>query len=576
MLSDFTSGQPDSKQCRHCGVTLAARLLSCPSCGANQDDSPGWYPPMIASASARLPAPSSSVQPHLAAPAAWDTAAGVAEDQFYAKHDPWSEPKRSSKVWLVVAALLLLIAVATGGYLLLRPDLYASHTVAKASYGAVTTQEAAQPAGPAVAMASKDAMTTGASKSVASMSSGARQVGAPKAGAPSKLVEAAPAEVRQAETKQVVGKQTEAKQLEAKQAETKLTEAKQAEAKQAEAKQAAALKRVEVKPVAAPPTAPTLAASKPDVQILAAQTLTDSPATGPAPVISKPAPLETHSATTKPAVSNQPSISASAAASSSLSVAPRSMAASPASAPTTALASNQPGAITGSAITNRSNAKSASAIANAASGTAATSASKPLSAPGNPIASNKPGVALQSAALKPKETSTIASHGSASETPLTPASKRDTKTSDAKTSDAKANETKTSAAKSATDQASRDATKNLQMAQAMLARDDLSAARSHLSKVLAAQPKNRDAQGLDATLSAREQQRDAVLQTARNCESSGRWICAWHNAGSAIVIDSGSADARRILSHAMNEAEASKAPPGAPAVESQRTLPDHH
>jgi hypothetical protein len=114
------------------------------------------------------------------------------------------------------------------------------------------------------------------------------------------------------------------------------------------------------------------------------------------------------------------------------------------------------------------------------------------------------------------------------------------------------------------------------MARAMLARDDVSAARSHLATAIAAQPKNADALSLDETTSAREQQRDAVLQAARNCESSGRWICAWHNAGTAMVIDSGSADAKRILSHAMQEAEAARTPAPAAAVEPPQKLPYHH
>lgn len=114
------------------------------------------------------------------------------------------------------------------------------------------------------------------------------------------------------------------------------------------------------------------------------------------------------------------------------------------------------------------------------------------------------------------------------------------------------------------------------MAHAMLAKDNLTEARSRLTEVIAAQPTNRDAPGLEATLSEREQQRDAVLQAARNCEGGSRWICAWHNAGDAMVIDSGSVEAKRILSHAMHEAEAPKAPATAPVVEPLRELPYHH
>jgi hypothetical protein len=178
---------------------------------------------------------------------------------------------------------------------------------------------------------------------------------------------------------------------------------------------------------------------------------------------------------------------------------------------------------------------------------------------------SKPTTAPEAAQSKPNVTTTLASQSpnaqSAAQSTLS--AKRD----------AKAAETKASA-----DQAARDAAKNLQLARTLLAKDDLSGARSHLSSALAAQPKNRDAQSLDGALSEREQQRDAALQQARNCESSARWICAWHNAGSAIVMDSGSPEAKRILSLAMHEAEAPKVSANAPATDivSPRDIPNHH
>jgi hypothetical protein len=166
---------------------------------------------------------------------------------------------------------------------------------------------------------------------------------------------------------------------------------------------------------------------------------------------------------------------------------------------------------------------------------------------------------------KPNMTTTLASqsHNTPAMAPSTPAAKRDAKAAEAK---------------AAADQSARDAAKNLQLARTLLAKDDLSGARSHLASALAAQPKNHDAQSLDSALSEREQQRDAALQLARNCESSARWICAWHNAGSAIVMDSGSPDAKRILSLAMHEAEAPKVGVSAPApdIVSPRDLPNHH
>ena len=128
------------------------------------------------------------------------------------------------------------------------------------------------------------------------------------------------------------------------------------------------------------------------------------------------------------------------------------------------------------------------------------------------------------------------------------------------------------------DQARADVARNLQIARAMLQKDNLTAAGSHLSAVLAAQPNNREALDMRADLAGREQQRDAALDVAHGCVYMGRWNCAWHNAGSALVIDSGSADARSIIAQAMNEAQPPARAPVAPSssVIQPHDPPYHH
>jgi hypothetical protein len=171
MLSEITSNHSDSIQCRHCGVTLAARLLSCPSCGANQADSLdplGWYPPTSSSAKGRLPPPRSPIAPQLAAPAAWTTLAGAEDDRFYAKHDPWGGSSRSRVVPVLVALLLALLVLAVAGYFVLRPSSEVGKVAPKAVFGSVTAQTAEQvaavpaPASAAVAGPAPAARVTGA------------------------------------------------------------------------------------------------------------------------------------------------------------------------------------------------------------------------------------------------------------------------------------------------------------------------------------------------------------------------------------------------------------------------------
>lgn len=303
-------------------------------------------------------------------------------------------------------------------------------------------------------------------------------------------------------------------------------------------------KQAELKSVETGPTPSGLAASRPEVQSLAVQSGAESQVVKPAPLVAKPATADTRSVAARPSGSNQAGATTGSWLSNLVSGAARS------------LVSNQLSVAAGPSVSAQPGAAARSSASNQASATTGPSLSRQPNVPSSPIAASKQGVLPQPVVSKPNEASAAASHGLASAAPPAVAEKRD--------------------AKSSADQTSRNVTRNLQMARVMLSKDNLTEARSRLTAVIAAQPRNRDAQSLEATLSVREQQRDAVLQTARNCESSSRWICAWHNAGDAMVIDSGSADAERILSHAMHEAEATKAPAAAPVVEPSHKLPYHH
>ena len=634
MLSDFASGQDDSTQCRHCGVTVATHLLSCPACGASRSDPLGWYPPMATSASARLPAPKASVQTQLAAPAAWNTAAGIADDKFYATHNPWREPKSSHKAWFMAAAGLLLVSVVTGAYLLLRPE----RVVPKAAFGSVTTQQATTSA----ASSSKSAVMAGTGQPAGSLPSGQKAGAAPNVVAPPKLVEAGPDNHKLGDAKEAGLKPAETGSGESGSVASKPEVQSLAAQTGPQARVIAPAPLVgksvatETGGVAGGPTASVQAgaAIKPSVSTQAGMANGPSVsnqasvaarpsasnqagvANGPsvanqtsvaakpsasnqAGVANAPSVSNQASVATKPSVSNQagtangpsvssqlsalakPSVSNQAVVTAVPSVSRQPNATAKPPVPTQAAVaampsvSNQVSAASRPSVTNQAAAATGPSVATQASATSKLSASNQATAVVGPLASNqgnaatKPSVSRQVSApssaivaskqstspqpavSKTREVAAAASRTSTSSPPPTVVAKRDAKTS-------------------------ADVNRNLQMARAMLARDDVSAARSHLTTAIAAQPKNADALSLDETTSAREQQRDAVLQAARNCESSGRWICAWHNAGSAMVIDSGSADAKRILSHAMQEAEAAKTPAPAPAVEPPQKLPYHH
>lgn len=341
MLSDITSDQHDSTQCRYCGVTLATRLPSCPSCGANQLDPLGWYPPAAGLANARLAPPPASHAEQLAAPATWNTPAGAEEDRFYAKHEPWRAPRSYRWAWIVGGLAVALLALALAGYFALRPGTQVRAVAPKAVFGAVTAQRAA----PTVAAS--------AGSSVSAANAAART---PHSPTPASSVAAAKP------------------------------------------------------PVSAPPV--------------------------PSPSVSRPS-------VSTPSVTH-------------------------------------------------------------------------LTTPAAPLA-------VQSA--RPTPTPPVARH----ETKSAPEPERP------------------------------DVLANLQIARALLQRNDLSAAGARLAAVLAVQPRNRDALAMRADLSDRQQQRDTALDAARGCENNGRWVCAWHNAGNALVLDSSSADAKRIIARAMYEEQIDKA-----------------
>lgn len=124
-----------------------------------------------------------------------------------------------------------------------------------------------------------------------------------------------------------------------------------------------------------------------------------------------------------------------------------------------------------------------------------------------------------------------------------------------------------------------DVSRHLRAARANLQENNLSATRARLAAAIAAQPDNRDALNIRSTLSAREQQRDALLSLARGCGYIARWTCVSHNAGTALQIDSSSKEAQRLVTLAQRETELQMPPAAEPAPESApdtRDLTSHH
>ncbi|WP_429324948.1 hypothetical protein [Paraburkholderia sp. GAS348] len=106
-----------------------------------------------------------------------------------------------------------------------------------------------------------------------------------------------------------------------------------------------------------------------------------------------------------------------------------------------------------------------------------------------------------------------------------------------------------------------DVSRNLRAARASLQANNLSATKTRLAAAIAAQPDNRDALRLRATVHTLEQQRDALLSLARGCGYIGRWTCMSRDAGIALQIDSSSKAAQRLATQAMRESELQIEPP---------------
>jgi hypothetical protein len=129
------------------------------------------------------------------------------------------------------------------------------------------------------------------------------------------------------------------------------------------------------------------------------------------------------------------------------------------------------------------------------------------------------------------------------------------------------------------DKARADVSRHLRAARANLQENNLSATRARLAAAIAAQPDNRDALNIRSTLSAREQQRDALLSLARGCGYIARWTCVSHNAGTALQIDSSSKEAQRLVTLAQRQTELQLPPAAEPAPEpapDTRDLTSHH
>lgn len=124
-----------------------------------------------------------------------------------------------------------------------------------------------------------------------------------------------------------------------------------------------------------------------------------------------------------------------------------------------------------------------------------------------------------------------------------------------------------------------DVSRHLRAARANLQNNNLSATRTRLAAAIAAQPRNRDALNLRATLAEREQQRDALLSLARGCGYIERWNCVSHTASDALAIDASSQEAHRLVTLATHESELASVPvvePTPPVVPQVRDPNQHH
>ncbi|MEX3914982.1 hypothetical protein AB4Y43_01885 [Paraburkholderia sp. BR10872] len=94
---------------------------------------------------------------------------------------------------------------------------------------------------------------------------------------------------------------------------------------------------------------------------------------------------------------------------------------------------------------------------------------------------------------------------------------------------------------------------NLASARLSLDKNNLWPARRALTSALAVEPGNPEAQQMQAELVTREQQRDALIGEARQCEHERQWACVRQDAGHAVEVDASSREARHLLTLAGTE-----------------------
>ena len=94
-------------------------------------------------------------------------------------------------------------------------------------------------------------------------------------------------------------------------------------------------------------------------------------------------------------------------------------------------------------------------------------------------------------------------------------------------------------------------TDNLQAARDAIARGDLTTARRRFSKIPASQLSTANVQRTQADLVGLEHARDQMLQTARDCEATGSWLCVRQSARDVLTIDASNVEAQALVEHAI-------------------------
>ena len=126
------------------------------------------------------------------------------------------------------------------------------------------------------------------------------------------------------------------------------------------------------------------------------------------------------------------------------------------------------------------------------------------------------------------------------------------------------------------------ATDNLQAARDAIARGDLTTARRRFSKIPASQLSAANVQRTQADLVGLEHARDQMLQTARDCEATGSWLCVRQSARDVLTIDASNVEAQTLVEHAIarsgwlnKPAPATTAAHGAPRNNGQTVAAAH-